>query len=506
MFLFDNILRFAAEGRTAAIGREGSMTYAQMYDRSEALAIFLLNKYPGKSAILLWGDKENDMLCCMLAALKTGRPYVVIPYYYPESRIRQIMDNCGPCAVFAPCPKPFPINGLDEYRQDAIDALCAEYAGRTVDPSNWIQPDDTACIIYTSGSTGTPKGVLISWKNIETMTNFYYPIVNFGIDRPRALNFSPYAFSTSLTVVYSNMGRLGSTLYAVPAAMVKDFPSLFAYFLQVDPHYFTCTPSFANLCLRDERFSRENLPSLRRIGIGGEVLSGTLARRLRERMPGVILGNGYGSTELTAASIVCDLSEEMISQGDPMPIGYAAPQDRCLVCDEAGNELPDGEIGELVVISDLVTKGYNHMPEKTAEMYFTAADGRRGFHTRDLVRKEGTLYYYIGRLDNQVKVGGYRVEIEEVERHLSRVDCVAQCAVAPATQDGRVLMLVAYVVLKPHEKKGISTTVSIKKSLAEMVQPYMIPQKIVFLDALPRNTNGKIDRPRLKEMSVVLNP
>ncbi|MDD6884200.1 MAG: D-alanine--poly(phosphoribitol) ligase, partial [Eubacteriales bacterium] len=88
MFLFDNILRFAAEGRTAAIGREGSMTYAQMYDRSEALAIFLLNKYPGKSAILLWGDKENDMLCCMLAALKTGRPYVVIPYYYPESRIR----------------------------------------------------------------------------------------------------------------------------------------------------------------------------------------------------------------------------------------------------------------------------------------------------------------------------------------------------------------------------------------------------------------------------------
>lgn len=67
-------------------------------------------------------------------------------------------------------------------------------------------------------------------------------------------------------------------------------------------------------------------------------------------------------------------------------------------------------------------------------------------------------------------------------------------------------MLVAYVVLKPHEKKGISTTVSIKKSLAEMVQPYMIPQKIVFLDALPRNTNGKIDRPRLKEMSVVLNP
>ena len=139
-------------------------------------------------------------------------------------------------------------------------------------------------------------------------------------------------------------------------------------------------------------------------------------------------------------------------------------------------------------------------------MYFTAADGRRGFHTRDLVRKEGKLYYYIGRLDNQVKVGGYRVEIEEVERHLSRVDCVAQCAVAPATQDGRVLMLVAYVVLKPHEKKGISTTVSIKKALAEMVQPYMIPQKIVFLDALPRNTNGKIDRPRLKEMSVVLNP
>jgi D-alanine--poly(phosphoribitol) ligase subunit 1 len=116
---------------------------------------------------------------------------------------------------------------------------------------------------------------------------------------------------------------------------------------------------------------------------------------------------------------------------------------------------------------------------------------------------ENGLVYYVGRADNMVKVDGYRVEMEEVERFLSQVSIVAKCAVAPVEEDQRVTMLAAYVVLKPGAKGGIQATIAIKREMAQWVQGYMIPQKIVFLDKLPYNSNNKIDRRLLCEMSKV---
>lgn len=501
MFILDNIKKWAAEGRIAAAGGGSEMTYAQLEARSESLAAFLLRKYPGKDPVILWGDKEHDMLTGVLAALKTGKPYVMVPNYLPQARVHAIVDSCQPCAVLNVCAVPFPDAGCDIYRREAVDALCTDFAGAAADPSLRAGRDDMVCLFYTSGSTGVPKGVMITRRNIEALVDWWFPISDIAIEAPRMLNFTPYGFSSSLATIYNGLGMLGATLYAVDKAMASDYPRLMEYLVSVNPHYFDCTPSFADICLLDPRFCGEGLPAMRQICVGGEPCPHRTAAALQERFPGAQVLNGYGATETTIGTIACEITRDMVKSEKPMPIGYPSHNSRVFIMDENGNRLPDGEVGELVIVSDMVTAGYYKDPDRTRQAFFTDADGTRGYHTRDVAWMENGLVYYVGRADNMVKVGGYRVEIEEVERYLSQVSIVAGCAVAPAEDDRRVVMLVAYAVLKPEATRGLASTLAIKQEMAQWVQGYMIPQKIIFIDRLPYNTNDKIDRRLLREMS-----
>lgn len=504
MFILENIKEFSLIDRIAAVSEnEGSITYAELESRSEAMAAFLLEMYPDKSPIILSGDKEHDMLTGVLAALKAGKPYVIVPHYLPQKRVQQIIDDCEPCAVFNVSDIDFPISFSAIYNKKDISLIIRQYSGKPVDSSNWVKPDDLVCIFYTSGSTGIPKGVMITRKNIQAMVDMWFPIRNIGINNPKMINFSPYAFASSLGTIYTHMGMLGATLYAVDKKLAANYPMLLEYVLEVNPHYFHCTPSFADICLQDDRFNGEYMSNIRQFSIGGEPLPHRIAKSLLEKFPNIQVMNGYGATETTIGTITCEVTWDMVNSDKPMPIGYPSFNSECLICDENENELPDGEIGELVIISDMITKGYFKDPTRTERSYFVSESGTRGYHTKDLAWKENGLIYYVGRADNMVKVGGYRVEMEEVERYLSKVSIVAQCAVCPAEEDQRTVMLVAYVVLKPGVKKGLAAVAAIKKEMAPLVPGYMIPQKIVFLDALPHNASDKLDRNKLREMSKI---
>lgn len=501
MFILSNLKKLAKTSKIAAVGNEGEMSYAELEARSESLAAFLLTKYPGQAPIILWGDKEHDMLTGVLAALKTGRPYVMVPNYYPEKRVQLIVDSCQPCAVFNVCQIPFSAAGSDLYDRTAVNDCCTAYAGIPSDPERCVGLDDMVCLFYTSGSTGTPKGVVVTRRNIQAMVDWWFPISDLGIDNPRVLNFTPYGFSSSMATIYNSLGMLGATLYAVDKALSANFPRLMEFILDVDPHYFDSTPSFADICLLDPYFNLDQLPSMRQLTVGGEPCPHRTAEMLLDHFPGVQVINAYGATETTIGTTACDITREMIKCEKPIPIGYPSFNSRVLIMDEDGRKLPDGEVGELVIVSDMITPGYFKDPERTAKYYFVDEDGTRGYHTRDLAWIENGLVYYVGRADNMVKVGGYRIEIEEVERYLDKVSVVAKCAVAPVEEDQRVSMLAAFIVLKPAVSKGIQTTIAIKKEMSQWVQGYMIPQKIVYLDALPYNTNDKIDRHKLREMT-----
>lgn len=502
MFILENVRRFAQTEAIAAVGLEGEMTYSQLEARSESLAVYLKERFPNRKPVILWGDKEHDMLTGVLASLKANHPYVMLPNYLPQARVQMIIDSCEPCAVLNVCDVPFSATGCNVYDKQALNSLCNEYLGANADTLKYcIGVDDPICLFYTSGSTGVPKGVVITRRNVQALVDWWYPISDLGIQSPRMLNFTPYGFSSSLATIYNGLGMLGATLYAVDKKLAADYPNLFEFIIKVDPHYFDCTPSFADVCLLDPRFSSNGLPAMRQLTVGGEPCSHHTAKCLLERFPKSQIINGYGATETTIGTIACDITLDMVRSTKPVPIGYASHNSRVYIMDELGNKLPDGEAGELVIVSDMITAGYFKDPERTEKYYFVDEDGTRGYHTRDLALLENGLVYYLGRMDNMVKVGGYRVEMEEVERYLSQVSIVVKCAVAPAEDDQRVTMLVAYVVLKPEVKKGLQATISIKQEMSQWVQGYMIPQKILFLDSLPYNSNDKIDRRLLREMS-----
>lgn len=503
MQFVDNIRRFAAENRMALSDPQGTLTFQELDTRSDAIALWLSENLPEKKPVVLWGDKEHDMMCCLFGALKAGRPYVAIPSHYPEIRVAAILNNSGASAIFhigeismtVPHPQIFSTRDIDQWVR--------QYRGMTAPEAGFVQPEDICCIFYTSGSTGAPKGVQISRANLEAMCTWWAPIVDPHIPAQggRALNFASYAFSFSMGMIFYCLATAGLTLHAVSQVMAMDYQTLFQYILQADPHYLPSTPSFSAVCLQDPRFDSQHLPSLRFMVLGGEVLTHGIGQQLLQRFPRTYVCSGYGATETTIGPISCRVTADMLASHKPIPIGYADPHSLAYIASPEGRPLPDGEVGELIVVSEMISLGYLNDPERTSKVFFVTPAGRRGYHTGDLMIRENELFYFIGRKDNQVKVGGYRVELEDVEKNLRQVSLVRNCAVVPVRRGGQVIMLAAFVVPRDPAAPKLKSIIAIKKELGALVQAYMIPQKIVLMADLPKNTSGKIDRVRLTEMA-----
>ncbi|MEA4889048.1 MAG: AMP-binding protein [Clostridiaceae bacterium] len=504
MRILENLRRFADEGRIALVDGSHTLSFSHLNIRSDAIALWLSENIPAHKPIVLWGDKEHDMTCCIFGALKSSHPYVVIPSHYPATRIDVILDDCKAPLIFNISQTDIPGSHPPKYYSGDIDKWVALYQGCRAPDELSAKPEDICCIFYTSGSTGKPKGVQISRSNIETMLDWWGSIVTPWLPENggRALNFSSYAFSTSMDNLFYILADRGLTLYAVSRSLAMDYQKLFDYIVQVDPHFQTGTPSFASVCLQDTRFCRDYLPSLRFLVLGGEVLPHTVGRQILQRFPDVFLCNGYGATETTIGTIACRVTDDMLADtARPIPIGRTSQESHAWVVNEQGDELPDGQTGELVIVSGMISQGYLNNPERTKQVFFTTTDGRRGFCTGDLVYRRQSLFYYMGRKDNLVKVGGYRVELEDIEKNIRRIPMIHECAVVPVTRENQVIMLAAYVAFQEPVADKLESIIALKKNMAEIMPAYMIPQKIVILNELPKNNSGKIDRASLKDRS-----
>jgi D-alanine--poly(phosphoribitol) ligase subunit 1 len=174
-----------------------------------------------------------------------------------------------------------------------------------------------------------------------------------------------------------------------------------------------------------------------------------------------------------------------------VPIGYPVEGTKLRL--DAEND------GELLILGDQVGPGYFERPDLTSQRFFTDPQtGLRGYRTGDLCTEENGLYYYRGRRDNQLKLHGHRIEIEDIESNLARVENIAQAAVIPVWEDGRVQYLAAFLLLERDDGlTSLTRAIGIKKQAAEFIPAYMIPRKLIVLDDFPLNTNGKVDKKEL---------
>lgn len=500
--LFDKLYEFSKTDRMAAFDGEKFISYRDLWMLSEAVALYL-QKDNSKLPVAIYGDKENGMLVCIYGALKAGRPYVVLPSYYPQQRVDAILKDCGADIVLNPAEKRIENRNIEVLTAKEIDALAVKYKGKEAPKENHVKPGDNICILYTSGSTGIPKGVVLTYENImykieqSTLTmKGVYPE-----EGGKGVNFSAYSFSASLGSVFNTIPTVGATLYNVPRAVLKDHDKLMKFLFEVQPNSLFGTPSMITRMLATPQFDSVGFSSLRYLCTGGEPLSSELAIRLKARFPDLILYNGYGTTETAASPMLCSITDELIAKmSGYFPIGAPLLESGAFLLDDNGNEITeDNVVGELIISGKCVSRGYLNRPELTETAFFTTAKGERAYRTKDLAKRIDGLYYFVGRKDNQVKIGGNRIELEDVEANLRTVDIVRECAVT--VKKGAVDFLVAFVVRKDSSMSNMKAILATKNELKARVESHMIPQKIVFVDELPKNINLKVDRVALKNIA-----
>lgn len=497
MLVLEKIREYAKTGRTALVNRDERMTFAELDARSEAFAAWLLGRFGNDRApVVICGEKESNFLPCILGALKSGRSYVPIDSIIPFQRADEILAAVKPSVIVNFTDLPLETSG------EVLDAKTTEILLQTcprepLPETYWVSGDEAAYILFTSGSTGKPKGVPITARNLDFFCKGLLPWYweKGGV----ILHQVSYSFDVSGCAVYAGLSN-GMTLFTIDRRMMENYRELFELLRGSNLTMWVSTPSFAEVCVRSGVFDAGLLPSLEQFLFCGEVLTHALCDTLAERFPAARIVNTYGPTEATVLVTAVEITEKMRRESRPIPIGAPIAGTMLRLADAQGQEIyGDEQTGELLILGESVGPGYLGRPEFTQKSFFTEpACGLRGYRTGDLCYRVGQLYYYSGRADNQLKLSGFRVELEDIEQNLQRLPNVVRAVVLPVYNAKKADHLAAFLLLRePDGLTALKRAIQIKRQAANYLPVYMIPRKIFTVDAFPLNVNGKIDRQEL---------
>ncbi|CAM3051870.1 D-alanine--poly(phosphoribitol) ligase subunit DltA [Lactiplantibacillus plajomi] len=478
-------------------------TYGQLKAYSDALAAHLDTlDIPAKTPVIVFGGQTFEMIATFLGVVKSGRAYIPIDTHSPNERLTMINEIAKPAAAIAVADLPVGVGTTPVITPDQLTAIFNQPVAYRADHA--VSGDDDYYIIFTSGTTGLPKGVEISHDNLLSYVNWMQG-ADFGLPmHPNALSQPPYSFDLSVMDLYPTL-TMGGTLYALPKAVTDDFKQLFAALPTLPINVWVSTPSFMDICLLEPKFDAEHLPHLTHFLFCGEELTHKTAATLKQRFPQARIFNTYGPTETCVAVTQIEITDDALTTYDRLPIGYAKADTRMLVVDENGQPVANGTEGELIISGPSVSKGYLHNPDKTAKAFFEL-DGQPAYHSGDIgTMDDDGLFRYRGRVDFQIKMHGYRIELEEVDHFLSQQRYIEQAVAVPKyNKEHKVTQMIAYVVPKQNDfESDFALTTAIKKDLQGMMMEYMIPQRFVYQESLPLTPNGKID---VKSIIKEVNP
>lgn len=294
----------------------------------------------------------------------------------------------------------------------------------------------------------------------------------------------------------------GGTLYALDKSLQQDLKELSKALERSGANIWVSTPSFVQMCLADRGFNSARLPWLKRFLFCGETLPVSVAKRLRSAFPEAEVVNTYGPTECTVAVTGVCITDEMLQLSSTLPLGTAKTGVQITIEDEQGRKLEDGRCGEIVITGDSVGAGYWKDPDRTRDVFrIRQTDGKaeRSYYTGDLGYLSDGMLFYHGRKDLQVKLHGFRMELEDIENNLCRIAGVEQVCVLPNIRNGKISSLTAFMVYSGTYCDSIQLAKHLRRQAGELLPDYMIPKKMIFLKSLPVTNNGKVDRIKLAE-------
>lgn len=476
--------------KLAVAGSDLDIDWNTLQLKVEKLATLFRNcNIPAGHPVIIYGHKEHFFPVAILACIHSGIPYVPIDKIYPTDRINKIIEKTGSqilinCAENNPeFQLPLVINSNFEIKENSDPDYTGAVYHFPADPLQYI--------MFTSGSTGEPKGVQITRNSVLTFTG--WATKDFGFTGNDVfMNQAPFTFDVSLCDIL-NAFALGGTLVLNSTEIVKDQEALINRIAKYKCSVWTSTPSFAFLFLRHPEFKSEKLPSVHTFLFMGEELPGRTCSILKTNFKNIRVLNAYGPTEATIVTTLVEITEEIIKKYPSLPIGFPMPGSELLI--EKSD--PQNKEGELIIVGDHVSIGYFKNEEFNKEKFFMH-NGKRAFKTGDLAYYENDMVFYLGRNDDQVKMHGFRIELNEISNVICKNSLVADAVTVPLKRNNEVKKLVSFVTLNSSIPQS-----ELKEQLIPFLEKalpyYMIPGDIVIVNEFPHSSSHKIDKNKLIE-------
>ncbi len=434
----------------------------------------------GSKRVGIMMNHSVEMIAAIIAVLRVGGAYIPVEPFFPKERIRYMMQEADASVIITNAEY---VGRFDEFTEIVVDKGFAIDEEAAIANTNYDE-SDLAYILYTSGTTGKPKGVAVTNANVchyvRAFANEFHP----G-ERDIMLQHSVCSFDIFVEEVFTTL--LSGAALAIPSDEERaDVKKLIEF---IRNNGVTMLSGFPYLL--QEINDLEEIPkSLRLLISGGDVIRVSYITNLVGK---VDVYNTYGPSETTVCASYCKCTKENVLEDGTFPVGKAVLGVEIKIMDEDGNELPDGEIGELCIFGGGVSNGYIGNRVEENKTFVDTLQGKM-YKSGDLgyVLPDGNIAF-LHRKDTQIMIKGKRVEVSEVENVLAKSKFVRQVYVSPNMDDNNLSYMVAYVV---KEEDNINLK-DITDYMKDYLTDFMIPEYFVELKSLPLNANGKVDKAAL---------
>lgn len=466
------------------------LTYRELDSWSNALALGLGEYVASECVVAVLLPRSAEVYAAQLAVLKSGAAYTCIDPSFPDERARWLLDDAAAVALITNAEgiaraqaAGWTVPLIDISRFDAS----SDAPGRDTAPAApWLTPQSLAYLIYTSGTTGRPKGVAIEHRGISNLVASDLEEFVLG-PGDRVGQNSSTSYDSSVEELWLALAA-GATVVVVDDETARLGPDVVPWLRRERLTVFCPPPTLlrATGCANPA----QELPELKLLYVGGEALSRDVADTWA---PGRRLSNGYGPTECSVTAIRGD-----IQAGDAIAIGHPVPGVTAVILDEALNDVPTGERGELCIGGAGLARGYWRRPELTADRFVAHPRFGRLYRTGDLAHQdESGVFFCHGRLDSQVKVRGYRIELDEIDAQLLLCEGVREAATAVQSAGAQATIVACVVANDPDNPPSAAT---LRAQLSAVLPSYMVPTRIGFVTQMPRTVGGKLHRAALPDL------
>ena len=481
--------------KIAVIAKNGKLTYQELNSGANKVAHSLLdNEVKLGECVIMFMPRIKEAYIVRQGIVKSGGAFVPVDPKYPDDRVSYIISNSG--SKYLISTKDIIKEKQALIKEAKVKALAIEDIlenKNDKNPNVKIPLSSLAYVIYTSGSTGRPKGVMIAHKNLA---NYVSDGSNLATHAYRDIgeecvscSFASLSFDASLQEEFIPLTH-GYTAVIASEEEIEN-PMLLAKTLKENKVKFMfMTPSFVSNLLDIDVFV-EALKGFKYLDMGAEAVPMELCNRLRNLGVNANILNGYGPTETTITATYSLVKDKYMTIGKPVA------NTKTYILDKKGHLLPTNAIGDLTIAGESVGLGYLGMIEKTKEV-FIEINGIKAYRSGDMARinSEGNIEFF-GRLDNQVKLRGLRVELDEIERVLNSYKSVTRSIILVKQSQVEGDYLAAYFTASTQVDKD-----DLLNHMSKYLTPYMVPKVVMQLDKFPLTPNGKIDKKSLPEIEM----